>query len=49
MVVFKDELENVLKNMNGDCGVIEFEQRGVIRTSEYTQIIRSKDMELIGW
>lgn len=49
MVVFRDELENVLDDMKGCCGVVEFEQMQTIKYSDHTQIIRSyKNMILKG-
>lgn len=48
IVVFRDELENVLKDMKGCCGVVEFEQVRTIKYWDHTQIIKYKNMILKG-
>ena len=47
IVVFKDELEDILKNMTEGTGLIEIKQTRTIKHSDSTQIIYTGSIKLI--
>ena len=47
MVVFKHELEDILKNMTEGTGLIEIKQTRTIKHSDSTQIIYTGSIKLI--